>query len=112
MADDPSKESTERSGEKATSQPLSEQVRAAAVEAARELHGRLPVSEPQHPGQSIPSHSPDASDEDNASGEKAQGKSLSQEPPTFAQRLESLRQSLPDLRTLEHALESHEPYCQ
>jgi hypothetical protein len=113
MAEDRSNQTTGKPDKAPSPAPLPERVRAIAGEFGRAIKGLVTGGQEASPGDhAVPSHSPDATESGDASGEKARGKSPIQTPTTFGQRLEELRRSSPDIgHTLERTREDMEPEC-
>jgi hypothetical protein len=114
MADEQTGHATEVPGKAPSPSPLPERARAEAQEAAKAVYGVISGGQVATPADHEASpHTPDASGGGDASDTKARGKSLSETPPpsTFKEWLHNLRQSMPDMGTLERVREAMEPEC-
>jgi hypothetical protein len=112
MAGDPSDVTAEKPSKAPSPATPGERARTAADTAVGAMKGKMTRwQDAASSDHQVPSHTPDAS-EGGTADEKAREKHPSDMPVTFGQRLKELRQSLPDVGTLEKAIEKGmEPDC-
>lgn len=110
MADDLT---TGRSPGKAPSpESLPQRSREAAAGVSREMKGIVHGGQEAKPADHVAApHTPDVSGDGDSASQQARGITPNQAAPTFAQRLEGLRQALHESHTLEHVREPLEPGC-